>query len=258
MYFGNDVRAGAGREEDGVGHRLAGQLGDDVHRAVADPDHQHALAVEVQRGARVDVVVRVDLGPVEGPGKVRVARIPVVPVAHEQRVEVLPTTVLERDLPAAVRAALGVLHARVEADPLAQRRRRRRSRAATRRCACGADSPDSDRASGSPGRRSTAWRCRCAAIGTPRRRRWGSGSTSCRPTSSDASKQVCGTPKSASALQAVSPLTPAPITHTEGSSPMPGILTPAPRRAPADTWVHSRCAQPELARRACGPPTSEI
>ena len=36
------------------------------------------------------------------------------------------------------------------------------------------------------------------------------------PTSSDASKQVCGTPKSASALQAVSPLTPAPMTHTLG------------------------------------------
>ncbi len=41
------------------------------------------------------------------------------------------------------------------------------------------------------------------------------------PTSSEASKQECGTPKSASALQAVSPLTPAPITHTEGR---PSIL----------------------------------
>src|SRR5271167_324244 len=40
------------------------------------------------------------------------------------------------------------------------------------------------------------------------------------PTSSDASKQAWGTPKSDSALQAVSPLTPAPITHTEGSSPI--------------------------------------
>lgn len=40
------------------------------------------------------------------------------------------------------------------------------------------------------------------------------------PTSSDASKHVCATPKSASALQAVSPLTPAPITHTEGMSPI--------------------------------------
>src|ERR1019366_10457329 len=49
------------------------------------------------------------------------------------------------------------------------------------------------------------------------------------PTSSDASKQVCGTPKSASALQAVSPLTPAPITHTEGSSPILEILTPPAR-----------------------------
>ena len=38
------------------------------------------------------------------------------------------------------------------------------------------------------------------------------------PTSSDASKHLWGTPKSPSALQAVSPLTPAPMTHTVGSS----------------------------------------
>src|SRR5581483_6620805 len=40
------------------------------------------------------------------------------------------------------------------------------------------------------------------------------------PTSSDASKQVCGTPKSLSDLHAVKPLTPAPITHTDGSADM--------------------------------------
>src|SRR5271170_5934921 len=44
------------------------------------------------------------------------------------------------------------------------------------------------------------------------------------PTSSDASKQVCGRPKSESALQAVSPLTPAPMMQTEGSSPMRSAL----------------------------------
>src|SRR5271154_4747572 len=44
------------------------------------------------------------------------------------------------------------------------------------------------------------------------------------PTSSEASKQVCGTPKSDSALQAVSPLTPAPMTQTEGSSPTRSAL----------------------------------
>ena len=38
------------------------------------------------------------------------------------------------------------------------------------------------------------------------------------PTSSEASKHVCGTPKSSSDLQAVSPLTPAPMMHTEGPS----------------------------------------
>src|ERR1700684_872771 len=44
------------------------------------------------------------------------------------------------------------------------------------------------------------------------------------PTSSEASKHVWGIPRSASDLQAVSPLTPAPITHTEGSSLMSEIL----------------------------------
>src|SRR5438105_6798210 len=38
------------------------------------------------------------------------------------------------------------------------------------------------------------------------------------PTPSDFSKHVCGTPKSDSALHAVRPLMPAPITHTFGSS----------------------------------------
>ncbi len=38
------------------------------------------------------------------------------------------------------------------------------------------------------------------------------------PTSSEASKQVCGTPKSSSALQAVSPLTPAPMMQTFGGA----------------------------------------
>src|SRR5690348_9266543 len=38
------------------------------------------------------------------------------------------------------------------------------------------------------------------------------------PTSSDASKQVCGTPKSSSALHDVSPLTPAPMTQTLGGA----------------------------------------
>ncbi len=38
------------------------------------------------------------------------------------------------------------------------------------------------------------------------------------PTSSEASKHVCGTPKSSSALHAVRPLTPAPITPTDGRS----------------------------------------
>ena len=57
---------------------------------------------------------------VEGPGEVGKAGVPVVPVADEQRVEMLLLTIFERHLPAAGRAALGVLHERVEADPLAQ------------------------------------------------------------------------------------------------------------------------------------------
>src|SRR5690348_10555557 len=50
------------------------------------------------------------------------------------------------------------------------------------------------------------------------------------PTSSDTSKQVCGTPKSPSALQAVNPLTPAPITHPDGSPDMRESYDEAPGR----------------------------
>ncbi len=116
----HDPRAGAGREEDGVRDGLAPELGDDVDGGVADPDDEHALAIEVEWGARVDVVVRVDRGPVERAGEVGVAGVPVVPVADEQRVEALGRAVCERDLPAAAGPALGAGNARVEADPLAQ------------------------------------------------------------------------------------------------------------------------------------------
>ncbi len=120
MYFGTTHAPERVERKTDVGDGLAAELGDDVHGAVADPDDEHALAVEVERGARVDVVVGVDLRPVEGAGEVGVAWVPVVPVADEQRVEVLAATVLERDLPAAAGSALGALHARVEADLLAQ------------------------------------------------------------------------------------------------------------------------------------------
>ena len=71
------------------------------------------------------------------------------------------------------------------------------------------------------------------------------------PTSSEASKHVCGTPKSSSALQAVSPLTPAPITHTDGSSPMARMLRPLQRaRARARSPTRRRRVPVTGARRA--------
>ena len=65
--------------------------------------------------------MRADDGAVEGPREVGVARVPVVPVADQQRVEALPCAVLERYPPAPVSAALGALHRRLEADVIAQR-----------------------------------------------------------------------------------------------------------------------------------------
>src|SRR4051794_38237306 len=54
------------------------------------------------------------------------------------------------------------------------------------------------------------------------------------PTSSEASKQVCGTPKSASDLHAVRPLTPAPMMPTLGSSPTrESYGAPGPRVTPS-------------------------
>ena len=68
------------------------------------------------------------------------------------------------------------------------------------------------------------------------------------PTSSEASKQVWGIPRSASALHAVSPLTPAPITQTLGSSPILRILVrvlhgcrrPWPRSSSSNSRLRSR------------------
>src|SRR6478672_13510874 len=61
-----------------------------------------------------------DLGAVEAAGEVRISRIPVMAVAYEQRVEALRGAVLKRYPPPATGPPLGVLHARVEADRLAQ------------------------------------------------------------------------------------------------------------------------------------------
>src|SRR5664279_1598025 len=74
------------------------------------------------------------------------------------------------------------------------------------------------------------------------------------PTSSDASKHVCGTPKSASALQAVRPLTPAPITQTDGSSPMARILRPLGERRRPQSSQRGACSSPDrLAPVSSGP-----
>ena len=119
----HDIGPGASREEDGVGHGLARQLGDDVDRAVADPHDEHALSMEIQGGTRVDILVGVDLGPVEGSGEVGVARVPMVAITDEQRIEVLLAAVAERDAPPSPGPALGSLDARVETDTVAQRER---------------------------------------------------------------------------------------------------------------------------------------
>ena len=102
---------------------LARELGGDVHGAVADPDHQHALAVHVERVGGAEVVVGVDRLAVEAAREVRVARVPVVAVADDQEVELLRGAVLERDPPAALGLALGALDRGLEADPVAQRER---------------------------------------------------------------------------------------------------------------------------------------
>ena len=62
------------------------------------------------------------------------------------------------------------------------------------------------------------------------------------PTSSEASKHVCGTPKSSSALHAVRPLTPAPMMQTDGSSLMESDLRPALLTQRATTLASLACA----------------
>jgi hypothetical protein len=81
--------AAAGRDEDLLGNSLAGELRGYVNRAVADPADQDPFPRQVQGRLRIDVVVGVDRLAVEGPGEFREARIPVVPVADDQEVELL-------------------------------------------------------------------------------------------------------------------------------------------------------------------------
>jgi hypothetical protein len=114
--LGQDVGAAARGEHDLVGD--VGGLGGDVHGRVADADDQDLLAPPV---VGVDEVVGVHLLAVEAArvGRVGPARVPVVAVGHEQRVDGLRLARVERELPAATGPARGVLDARLEADAVA-------------------------------------------------------------------------------------------------------------------------------------------
>ena len=128
MYFGHHPGAPARREEHLLGDALARELGDDVDRAVADPDDEHALAAEDRAGRS---------GRCSGgsgssvrrsvPGKLRAGRVPVVAVADEQRVEALRRRCPDRRR----RSRVGVLHRRCRSGSARAARTRRRTRAAS-------------------------------------------------------------------------------------------------------------------------------
>ena len=113
-----DPRAAAGGEERALGD--VGGLDRDVHRAVAHPEDQRAPAGEE---VAVAVVVGVDLRAgerlVAGEHRLRPARVPVVAVGDDERVEALDRPVRELEVPDAVRAAAGVRDGRLEADRVA-------------------------------------------------------------------------------------------------------------------------------------------
>ena len=99
-------------------HSAVAQLARNIHRAIADADHQHPLAVQIVRRKGVDIFVRVDLDAVEltREGGLGPARVPVVAVGHDQHVEGMHLAVVERDPPAAVGHPLGMLDSGVEPD----------------------------------------------------------------------------------------------------------------------------------------------
>ena len=118
--LGHDPGAAPRRQEHAVG-RLRG-LVRDVHRRVAHPEHDDALAGE-QRGIVAEIVVRVHLDALEdvvalerglGP-----ARVPVVAVGHQQR-SIRPLLAGLEPHPPALRGRLRVLDPGLERDPLAQ------------------------------------------------------------------------------------------------------------------------------------------
>ena len=117
--LGDDPGAAAGGQV-GVGGDVGG-LDGDVHGAVAHAEDDDVLAGE-ERVVDVGVGVHLLAGERVGAGEGRFgpARVPVVAVGDEQRVVGARLAAVERDLPGAVLAAVGVLDAGLEVDVRAQ------------------------------------------------------------------------------------------------------------------------------------------
>ena len=115
--LGDHPAAVARREQRPIGH--VGEVGGDVHRAVAHPDHQHPPAAEVLGGA---VLERVQLLPAEVArvGRIRPLGHVVVPVGHHEGVGALALAALQLQLPSAAVERTRVAHACARSDPLAQ------------------------------------------------------------------------------------------------------------------------------------------
>jgi hypothetical protein len=116
------VRSAARGEEDLLGN--VARLDGDVHGAVAHPDHDDPLPLEVV-GVTVEVRVHLDAAQGAGKGRLGPARVPVVAVGHNQGVVTAGLRAGragEVDLPHPIRPALGAL------DPVSKRIRLRRAK----------------------------------------------------------------------------------------------------------------------------------
>ena len=135
-------------------------------RRVADPEHEHPLALEhVGRLVVVDVHLLALEAVLAGKRRLRPARVPVVAVGDEDRVVGRPTPA-RRDSqlapahpPAAARAPARPASPRCESGSGRESRSGRRSRRSTRRSGSGSGSPGSPRASERSRRPSSAARC---------------------------------------------------------------------------------------------------
>ena len=105
--LGDNVEAASHRD---IGHgRDARRFHGNIHRRITEAKHQHTLANILVRDL---VIVAVGNAAIEAAGERRLgpARVPVMPVGHEQGAIAMHRAIMQRDLPATTFKRPGLRH----------------------------------------------------------------------------------------------------------------------------------------------------